>query len=82
MSHLLGLTIGLAAAQKGRGNLPFVPYVCAVPTFPAGSLQQEFLPFSLGAAFPRKTPFKGELEEVLIRTVLRLLNANARLGGC
>lgn len=34
MSHLLGPTIGLAEAQKGRGNLPFVPYVCAVPLSP------------------------------------------------
>lgn len=34
MSHLLGPIIGLDAAQKGRGNLPFVPYVCAVPLSP------------------------------------------------
>lgn len=34
MSHLLGPTIGLAATQKGRGNLPFAPYVCAVPLSP------------------------------------------------
>lgn len=38
--------------------------------------------FQFESGIPRKTPFKGELEEVLIRTVLRLLNANARPGGC
>lgn len=43
-----------SCCPKGRGNLPFVPCLCSptVPMFPAGSLQQEFLPFSLGAAFP------------------------------
>lgn len=30
------------------------------------SLRQEFLPFSRGSPFPRKTPFEVELEEVLI----------------
>lgn len=34
MSHLLGPTIGLAAIQMGRGNLPFVPHVCAVTLSP------------------------------------------------
>lgn len=34
MCHLLVPTIDLVAAQKGRGNLSFVPYFCAVPLSP------------------------------------------------
>lgn len=34
MSYLPTPTIGLAAAHTGRGNLPFVPNVCAVPLSP------------------------------------------------
>lgn len=79
MRHLLGPTIDLVAAQKGRGNLSFVPYFCAVPLSPhfrlAPCSRNSYL--LVWGGIPRKTPFKGELEEVLIWTVLRLLNADA-----